>query len=163
MFGLLQKEKSYQKKIELRSPVNGRCFNLTEIPDQAFSSGMMGAGFGVESFDGIIYAPAAGEVMHVFPTKHAVLLQTEQGLELLLHIGIGTVDLKGEGFEAYVKQGSKVKAGQKLISFDKALIKEKAKTDFSPIVIVNMDIVADLQIHYGNKDQHSLVANVTLK
>jgi sugar PTS system EIIA component len=163
MFGLFQKEKSSHKKIDLLSPVNGRCFNLAEIPDQAFSSGMMGDGFGVESSDGVMYAPADGEILQIFPTKHAILLKTRDGLELLLHIGVDTVTMNGEGFTAHIQRGSKVKTGDKLISFDKALIKEKAKTDLSAIIIANMDLIEQLQIHYGNMNKHSKIASITLK
>lgn len=89
-------------------------------------------------------SPLDGEVVQFFPTKHAVGIRGNNGLEVLIHIGLETVALNGEGFEGYVQQGDKVRAGDKLISFDLELIKEKADSIVSPVVITNFDQVQEL-------------------
>lgn len=166
MFGLFKKDKKEQKKPEkviIKSPVNGRCFDVKEIPDEAFSSLMMGNGIGFESSDGVLYAPSDGEVLQVFPTKHAAIIKTNEGLEILLHIGVETVSMKGEGFESFVKKGDRVSAGDKLIAYDIELVKQKAKSTLSPMIITNMDLVNSIDFHYGEVTTDSVVMEVTLK
>ena len=113
MFGLFKKNKN-NNTITLKAPVVGRCMSITEVPDEVFSSKMLGDGIGFDSADGVLYAPVDAEVLQVFPTKHAVVIKTKEGVELLLHIGIDTVSMKGEGFETYVKQGDNVKVGDRI-------------------------------------------------
>ncbi len=136
---------------------------LTEVPDTVFSSKLVGDGIAFEPNKGIIYAPADGKVIQVFPSKHAIGFKTEEGLELLIHIGIDTVNMKGEGFENYVQTGDSVKVGDKLMSFDTNLIKEKAKSTLSPFVITNMDAVESMKFFYGNAHKSSTVALIMLK
>lgn len=136
---------------------------LTEVPDTVFSSKLVGDGIAFEPNKGIIYAPADGKIIQVFPSKHAIGFKTEEGLELLIHIGIDTVNMKGEGFESYVQTGDSVKAGDKLMSFDTNLIKEKAKSTLSPFVITNLDAVESMKFFYGNAHKSSTVALIMLK
>jgi PTS system D-glucosamine-specific IIC component len=122
------------KTIILNSPLTGIAKELSETPDEAFANKMMGDGVVVIPTDGIVVAPADAEVNFVFPSKHAVGLTTTDGLELLIHIGIDTVKLDGKGFEAFVKEGDKVKMGDKLLSFDLEFVKENAPSIASPCI-----------------------------
>ncbi|UOQ95251.1 PTS glucose transporter subunit IIA [Halobacillus shinanisalinarum] len=125
--------------VSILAPVKGKVLALEEVPDPVFSERMMGEGIAVEPTDGTVVSPVEGEVVQLFPTKHAVGLKTKTGAEILIHIGLETVSMDGEGFEAFVKQGDKVKAGDRLITFDVNLVGEKAKSTVTPIIITNSD------------------------
>ena len=131
-------EKESQGKVVnttiLNSPLTGIAKDLSEAPDEAFANKMMGDGFVVVPTDGNVLAPADGEVLFVFPSKHAVGFKTTDGLELLIHIGIDTVKLDGKGFETFVKDGDKLKKGDKMLSFDLEFIKDNAPSIASPII-----------------------------
>jgi glucose-specific phosphotransferase system IIA component len=120
--------------IILSSPLTGEAQDLSETPDEAFASKMMGDGAVVTPIDGNVVAPADGVISFVFPSKHAVGLTTTDGLELLIHIGIDTVKLDGKGFETFVKDGDKVKKGDKLLSFDLEFVKDNAPSLASPCI-----------------------------
>lgn len=94
----------------------------------------------LEPTEGIVYSPVNGTLIQLFPTKHALGIKTEEGLEILIHIGMDTVEMKGNGFESFVSEGEKVKVGDKLIKFDMELVKKEHPLT-SPIIITNMDIV----------------------
>ncbi|RKL66583.1 PTS glucose transporter subunit IIA [Salipaludibacillus neizhouensis] len=138
---LFGKKESVVERIT--APINGKVVDITEVPDPVFSQKMMGEGIAIEPSDGNVVSPVDGEVVQVFPTKHAIGLKTKSGLELLIHIGLDTVNLDGEGFEAFVKAGDKVKRGDKLVSFDLEIINEKATSTISPLIITNMDEVVE--------------------
>lgn len=123
------------------SPLTGNVRSLENVPDPVFAQKMMGDGFAIEPTDGVVVSPIHGEVVQVFPTKHAVGLRSDQGLEILIHVGIDTVHMHGEGFEAYVKVGDRVKAGDLLLSFDLTLVQQKAKSSLTPVVITNGEVV----------------------
>ena len=120
--------------IVLDSPVTGEVKSITETPDDAFAGKMMGDGVVIIPSNGEVIAPMDAEVCFVFPSKHAVGLKTNEGIELLIHIGIDTVKLEGKGFETFVNSGDKVKKGDKLISFDIDFIKENAPSIATPYV-----------------------------
>lgn len=120
--------------IVLDSPVTGEVKSITETPDDAFAGKMMGDGVVIIPSNGEVIAPMDAEVCFVFPSKHAVGLKTNKGIELLIHIGIDTVKLEGKGFETFVNSGDKVKKGDKLISFDIDFIKENAPSIATPYV-----------------------------
>ncbi|HEM3726212.1 TPA: PTS system trehalose-specific EIIBC component [Streptococcus suis] len=124
-------------KIELVSPLTGQAKELSQATDPVFSSGVMGTGLVIEPSQGLLTAPVDGTVSVLFPTKHAIGITTAQGLELLIHIGMDTVSLEGKGFEAHVKQGDSIKAGDKLISFDIPTIKEAGLVTETPIIVTN--------------------------
>lgn len=119
------------------SPVSGRAVSLEDVEDKVFSSKAMGNGIAIEPTVGEIVAPADGIVKLLFPTKHAIGIMTDQGAELLIHIGMNTVELDGKYFEAFVKQGDRVTAGQKLISFDTEAIKAAGYSLVTPIIVTN--------------------------
>lgn len=112
-------------KLALSSPVKGRVLPVEQSADEVFSSKALGDGIAVDPEDGLVCAPCDGTVSLLFPTRHAVGITSEEGVELLIHIGINTVQLDGEGFEAFVEQGTRVKRGDKLIRADLALIRQR--------------------------------------
>lgn len=120
MFGLFKKE-----EFKITAPVNGELIPLSEVKDGVFSEKVMGDGFAVIPEDGTVYAPLSGLAESVFPTGHAVGISTKDGIECIVHIGLDTVNLNGEGFEPLIRQGDRVKAGQPIVKFDKQLLEEK--------------------------------------
>lgn len=129
----------------VKSPVTGQVVALVDVEDKVFSSGAMGKGIAVEPAIGEITAPADAEVKILFPTKHAIGLVTEDGTELLIHIGMNTVELEGNHFTAYINQGDKVKAGQKLISFDTEAIRAEGYSLLTPVIVTNSNDYSDIQ------------------
>ncbi|MCM3740470.1 PTS system trehalose-specific EIIBC component [Oceanobacillus luteolus] len=127
------------------APLTGRVVPLEEVPDPTFSGKMMGDGIAVDPTIGEVRAPFHATVILAFPTKHAIGLKTDSGLEILIHVGLETVNLNGEGFEVHVSQGDEVKQGDKLISFDLDFIAEKAASTITPIIITNGDMVSKLE------------------
>ncbi|ASN04712.1 N-acetylglucosamine-specific PTS transporter subunit IIBC [Virgibacillus necropolis] len=119
-------------------PVKGKILPIREVPDQVFSEKMMGDGFAIEPEDGTYLSPVDGEVINVFPTKHAVGIRSDTGLEILVHIGLDTVELKGKGFDVHVKEGDKINKGDALVTIDLAYIKANATSHISPIVFTNL-------------------------
>lgn len=147
-------------QVILKSPLVGKILNLSDVPDETFAQKILGDGFAVEPQDpsqNWVVAPCDAEIMHVFPTGHAVAMKTAQDLEILIHVGIDTVKMKGEGFKTFVKVGDKVKAGQKLIEFDLSLVRKNAKSVITPIIITNMDIVANLKINTGSANSAAII------
>ncbi|HEM5495280.1 PTS system trehalose-specific EIIBC component [Streptococcus suis] len=123
--------------IELISPLTGQTKELSQATDPVFASGVMGQGVLIDPSEGILVAPVDGEVSVLFPTNHAVGITATNGVELLMHIGMDTVGLEGKGFTAHVKQGDKVKAGDKLISFDIDVIKAAGLVAETPVIVTN--------------------------
>ncbi|SES70895.1 PTS system, trehalose-specific IIC component [Salinibacillus kushneri] len=136
---MIDKERSDRET--LYAPLSGVIKNLENVPDPTFAQKMMGDGLAIEPTAGKVVSPVNGEIVQLFPTKHAVGLRSESGVEVLIHIGLETVALDGEGFEAHVKQGDRVKIGDSLITFDLDFIKEKAESSISPTVITNGDVL----------------------
>ena len=121
----------------IQSPMSGTAMNLSEVPDPAFASGALGNGFGVEPNDGKVTSPITGQVMMVFETKHAIGLVAENGVEVMIHVGLDTVNMKGEGFTAHVKAGDQVKVGDLLLEVDLDAVKAAGHPTVTPIVITN--------------------------
>lgn len=119
------------------SPANGDIIPLSSIQDEVFSSEAMGKGVAIHPNEGRMYAPANGLVTTLFKTKHAIGIKTDNGAEVLIHIGMDTVQLDGEFFEAHIEQGDKVKAGDLLVEFDINKIEEAGYSVTTPIVITN--------------------------
>ncbi len=125
------------KDIRLSSPLKGTMVPLQDIKDPVFSSGSMGRGMAVENPEGKVYAPFDGEITVFFETKHAIGLKSDDGVELLIHVGMDTVNLKGECFTAKAQQGDKVKRGQLLLEFDPEGIKKAGYEVTTPVVVTN--------------------------
>ncbi|MGF1400315.1 beta-glucoside-specific PTS transporter subunit IIABC [Streptococcus infantarius] len=121
----------------IASPMIGQVVKLENVPDEVFASGAMGKGIAIDPADGTVVAPAAGEIALVFPTGHAIGMRTENGAEILIHVGMDTVSLAGKGFNTFVQVGDKVDAGQKLLEFDLATIREANLPVISPVIVTN--------------------------
>lgn len=134
-----EEQKSMYKQMDIGSPVKGKVLKLESIKDDAFASGVLGKGAAVLPEEGNVFAPANGVVSTLFPTLHALGMETEEGAEILIHIGLDTVQLNGEGFEAMVKEGDRVQKGQLLIKFDKDFIEEKGFCLETPVIVTNSD------------------------
>ena len=157
------KVESNKGSFEIFNPIEGEITDLINVPDQVFSEKILGEGFAIIPTGNKVCAPATGILTVLFPTKHALAITTEDGLEILVHIGIDTVKLNGEGFAAHVKQGDKVNKGDLLITFDASILKEKAKSLISPVIITNMNIVENVKVDFGNKKLGEKVAVVTTR
>ena len=136
MFSFFKKQKV--KNVELFSPTNGELLQITKVEDQVFSEKMMGDGFAIKPSIEQIYSPIKGKVISVFPTKHAIGLETESGLEVLVHMGINTVELKGEPFEIFVKIGDQVDQFKKIARMDLKYLNEKNVENDIIVVFTNL-------------------------
>jgi glucose-specific phosphotransferase system IIA component len=134
MFDFLKKK---DETVVLYKPVEGEVIDITDVQDDMFSTKMMGDGVAIEPNSETILSPCDGKVLLVPKTLHAVALEAQNGAEVLIHIGIDTVELKGKGFTAYVSTGDMVKKGDKLIGFDAGYIRGEGKALTVPIVITN--------------------------
>ena len=123
---------------ELLQPCKGKVIAREEIPDDTFAMGILGDGIGVVPEDGVVLAPFDGTVTSVFDTKHAITLE-KNGMEVLIHIGVNTVNMQGEGFSAFVEEGAEVKAGQKLLGFDRPAIQKAGYNDTVVMLLTNSD------------------------
>jgi PTS system glucose-specific IIA component len=159
MLGLFKKN----RLIELKAPVTGTAIPLAAVPDRVFAAKMVGDGIAFEPQEGVLYAPVNGIVESVFPTKHAIGIRTPEDLRVIIHIGIDTVHLHGDGFESLVHPNQTVSRGMKLLLFDLDLLKTKAKSIMIPMIIVNPSRVESLALHYGAVDVHTTVMTVTLR
>lgn len=157
-------QKAKEEKIEannpdekLVSPLNGQVMTLSEVKDEVFSSGAMGKGLAIEPTDGVLHAPADGQIIMTFPTSHAIGMRTTDGAEILMHIGMDTVNLQGKGFDTLVEKGQDVKAGDELVKFDIPTIKKAGYSVTTPIVVTNsqdyanIDRTADGQVKVGQE------------
>ena len=145
---------------QLYSPMEGEIISLSNVPEGAFSGKLLGDGFAVVPTGSSVYSPTDGEVIVLFPTKHAVVILTEEGLEVLIHVGINTSSLNGEGFTVHVEKGTRVKKGDLLLTFDNEIVKKNGKSLISPIIITNMNSVKELAVDLGNKKVLEKVAEV---
>lgn len=121
----------------IASPLKGSVVKLEDVEDEAFSSGVLGKGAAVMPKEGILYAPADGTISAMFPTGHAIGMVTDGGIEVLMHVGMDTVQLNGEGFKPLIKAGDRVKKGQKLLEFDMELIRKAGYSLVTPVLVTN--------------------------
>lgn len=133
---VLQREIRHDERFV--SPIKGEIKPITDVPDLIFSGKMLGDGFAIVPKNGMIVSPVNGKVLNLFPTKHALGLLSDSGREILIHVGIDTVKLKGKGFEALVSEGDRVELGQQLLQVNLDFIKLKAPSIITPIVFTNL-------------------------
>ena len=131
------------------APLAGRALPLTEVNDAVFSQKVMGDGLAIQPSEGKVYAPFDGEVASLFETKHAIGLTGDNGMELLIHIGIDTVNLQGQYYDAHVKVGDRVKQGDLLISFDKDAIEQAGYETVTPVILTNTDSYTAVEAQTG--------------
>ena len=126
-------------EMKIYAPIKGNAISYEEIPDETFASGVLGAGIGIEPAEGVVYAPYDGEISSTTETKHAIGITGAGDMELLIHVGVDTVNMQGDGFELFVKEGDKVKKGQKLITFDIEKIKAAGYSPTTAVLLTNSD------------------------
>jgi len=123
------------------------------VPDAVFSQKIVGEGVAIKPLEGKVISPIEGEVLQIMSTKHAIGLKSTSGVEILIHVGVDTVEMKGEGFEIHVSEGDKVKAGQLLITFDLEKVNQKAKSAITPIIITNMEEIKSIEKSNGQQEE----------
>ncbi len=155
---------SKDPKAALTNPVNGKVIPIEEVEDPVFSQKMMGDGFGVIPSDGDVYSPGTGKVVSVFPTQHAVGLELDNGVEVLVHIGIDTVELEGGPFDTLVKEGDRVTPDTLISTVNLAGLNEAGKKDTVIIVFTNMDQVDDFALNTtGETTKGTEIGSVSTK
>jgi len=141
------------------APIKGKLLELKHVPDKVFSQKMMGDGFAIEPANGTVVAPVNGKINVLFPTKHAIGITSENGREVLIHFGIDSVNLQGEGFEALVKEGQEVRAGQPLLKVDLESVKDKVPSIITPVIFTNLS-EGEKVVLSSNRDVESGDADV---
>ena len=149
--------------ISFVSPLAGKVMPITEVPDQVFAGKMMGDGFAIEPTEGVVKSPVSGKIVNLFPTKHAIGILSDEGKEILIHVGLDTVNLKGEGFEALVKQDDTITQGQELLRFDLDFIKANATSTITPIVFTNLAEGEFVQINKQKQVDLTETAVISIK
>ncbi len=144
MFNIFKK--NTMDEIIVKSPITGKIIKIDEVPDKVFSGKLVGDGIAILPQDNYVYAPVNGEIVQIAPQKYAIGFRTKENIEILIHLGIDTVKLKGEGFEVYASKNQRIKSGDKLIKVNWDFVSENAKSIISPIVITNMEIIKELKI-----------------
>lgn len=160
--GLLDKLKNkFNRNQEIYMPVVGKVIPLKAIADGVFSEGILGMGAGIEPEEGVVYAPFDGKIIQIADTKHALGVESKNGIELLIHVGMDTVEMKGEGFDVLVKEGDRVVCGQKLMSFSMDAIKEAGYRATTAVIVTNSDqFESVLVLEEGNKQKEEVMIQV---
>lgn len=130
-------EKVLDSKIIIFSPLKGEVISLSEVNDEVFSTGLMGEGIAIKPENGKVYSPVNGKILFLFPSKHAIGIVSDNGVEILIHLGLDTVSLNGKCYKSYIKEGYRVNKGDLLVEFDIEEIKSKGYDVVSPIIITN--------------------------
>lgn len=130
--------KIFKKKTIIYSPANGVIKSIDKVKDEVFSSKALGDGFALETTEKSIYSPVEGEITSIFPTKHAISIKTATGIEILIHIGIDTVELDGEGFTMKVAEGDKVSKDTELVTVDFPYLESKGKDTDVLVIFTNL-------------------------
>ncbi|MCD5414286.1 MAG: PTS glucose transporter subunit IIA [Clostridiales bacterium] len=160
MFRLFERNRSR----DIFAPMTGEIINIENVPDQIFSEKMVGDGIAIKPVDGLVLSPCDGKIVQLFPTNHAVGIETEEGLLILIHLGIDTVELKGKGFKSYVQKGDHVKTGDRILEMDLEHCNKMNKSVVSPIVITNMELVDCIEKRNGLVDANTnLIMKVSLR
>ena len=144
--GLFDIFKKKEKTIvTIYSPINGKVIELKEVPDEAFAQKMVGDGCAIEPDKGSICSPIEGQLMNIFPTNHAIIFETIDGLEMIVHFGIDTVKLDGKGFQK-LKEPGPIKVGDEIVKYNLDEIKDNVPSTRSPIIINNMEKVEKIEV-----------------
>lgn len=148
---------SDNKETIICAPVSGKVICREDIPDETFASGIMGEGVGIKPEEEIIVAPFDGEITSVVDTGHAVGLTSSDGVELLIHVGVDTVKMQGDGFQVFVTEGQKVKTGEKLLKFDRDKIRKAGYSDTTAVLVTNSDDYSSVKTVAENVKQKDTV------
>ena len=141
---LVSEDKSSSGNIEIIAPLSGEIVNIEDVPDVVFAEKIVGDGIAIKPSGNKIVAPVDGTIGKIFETNHAFSIESDSGIELFVHFGIDTVELKGEGFKRIAEEGQRVQKGDLVLEFDLALLEEKAKSTLTPVVISNMDEIKEM-------------------
>ena len=140
--------KGFKSRIVLKAPLTGSVIDITEVDDPIFADKMVGDGVAILPTDGVVVAPCDGKLVQVFSTKHALCIEADAGFDLLIHVGLDTVELKGDGFNLLVEENTRVKAGQILMKIDLERIEQLGKKTVSPFLITTMQDVEIVSRHF---------------
>ncbi|MCF6463732.1 PTS glucose transporter subunit IIA [Clostridium sp. Cult1] len=152
------------KPIHILAPMSGKIIPLEEVDDKAFSEKRLGEGIAIEITDGKVIAPFDGEITSTYKSNHCVVIRSEEGIELLIHVGLETIKLKGEGFTQHVALMQEVKQGDVILEADLEFLKEKRKSLISPIIITNTGRIESIEKADGVAEKgQSNIMTVTLK
>ena len=141
---LVSDDSADAEAIEIIAPLSGEIVNIEDVPDVVFAEKIVGDGIAIKPAGIKMVAPVDGTIGKIFETNHAFSIESNDGVELFVHFGIDTVELKGEGFKRIAEEGQTVKAGETIIEFDLELLEEKSKSTLTPVVISNMDEIKEL-------------------
>ncbi|MBP2033505.1 PTS system glucose-specific IIA component [Clostridium algifaecis] len=144
-----------KRSFQLRAPVDGEIVDLSEVPDEIFANKIAGDGVAIKPTGDTIVAPANGMLSVIFNTNHAFGMVLENGAEIMVHIGIDTVELHGEGFERLAQQGTKVKMGDPIIKVDRNFIEGRGYSLITPMIITNLDIIKYIEYSKLNSNVKS--------
>ena len=136
-------------EVEIYAPLSGEIVNIEDVPDVVFSEKIVGDGIAIRPTGNKTVAPVDGVIGKIFETNHAFSMESKEGVELFVHFGIDTVELKGEGFTRIAQEGQSVKRGDTVIEFDLATLESKAKSVLTPVVISNMDEISSIEKKSG--------------
>ncbi|WP_139903558.1 PTS sugar transporter subunit IIA [Clostridium thermarum] len=142
-----------KRNFRLLAPVSGKVLDLSTVPDEIFADKMVGEGIAIDSTDDIVVAPADGEISLIFKTNHAFGMLLDNDVEVLVHIGLDTITLGGEGFIRLVEEGQKVKAGDPILKVDRNFVKSRSCSLITPVLITNHDMVNFTSLNIGKKVQ----------
>lgn len=141
------------KKVDIIAPVSGEIVSLDTVPDEVFSERMVGDGLAIIPTSSVLCAPVTGVIGKIFDTNHAFSMQSDEGVELFVHFGVDTIDLKGQGFKRLAEPGQHVEQGTPVIELDLEFLKANTKTTVTPVVISNMESVKSFNAAQGNVEQ----------
>lgn len=160
MFGIFKKK---EEKLLIGSPVRGEAVSIREVSDPTFGEEILGKGVAIKPADGRIYAPVDGEITLLFDTLHALSLTSGEGVEILVHVGLDTVALKGQHFTAHVATGEKVKKGTLLLTVDLEQVKAAGYDVITPMIICNTDDYSAVEAVVGEVEPGDTVLEITRK
>ena len=138
-----------KKEKKLLAVADGNAIPLTEVPDEAFASGLLGVGFAIDPSSCSICAPVSGKLQSISQTRHAYTILSDDGLDILVHVGIDTVEMNGEGFVCHVREGESLTEGDRLVTVDLALLKSKGYSPIIPVLISNPEKLGGIDFIYG--------------
>ncbi|WP_237387837.1 PTS glucose transporter subunit IIA [Xenorhabdus sp. Sc-CR9] len=141
---LVSDDKKNSGSIEIIAPLSGEIVSIEDVPDVVFAEKIVGDGIAIKPTGNKIVAPVNGTIGKIFETNHAFSIESDSGIELFVHFGIDTVELKGEGFTRIAEEGQRVQRGDLVLEFDLAFLEERAKSTLTPVVISNMDEIKEL-------------------
>lgn len=149
--------KDEEIELEIFNPIAGDLIPLEKVNDEVFSEKILGEGFAIIPMDNKVYAPVSGIIIVLFPTKHAIVIRSEMGYEVMIHIGLDTVNLNGEGFTTLVNQGDAVAKGEHILTFDREIIEKKSDIT-TPVIVTNLEDESKIYVKYGIKQNEEMAA-----